>query len=63
MRIEVDFTRCTGTANCVVHAPGLFDIGDADDQVRVLVEQIPETELPAAETAVRLCPQGALKLV
>jgi ferredoxin len=63
MRIEVDLTRCTGTANCVVHAPAVFDIGDDDDQVRVLVEEIADADLAAVDTAVRLCPQGALKLV
>ena len=62
MRIQVDLTRCTATANCVVQAPNVFDIGDDDDHVRVLVEHVPDSEIPAVQSAVRMCPQGALKL-
>jgi ferredoxin len=63
MRIEVDLTRCTGTANCVVNASTVFDIGDDDDQVRLLVDEVPDADLPAVRIAVTMCPQGALKLV
>jgi ferredoxin len=63
MRIELDLTRCTGTANCVVTAPTVFDIGDDDDKVHLLVDEVAEADLPAVRNAVTMCPQGALKLV
>jgi ferredoxin len=63
MRIEVDLTRCTGTANCVVAAPDVFEIADDEDQVHVLVGEVPEERLAAVENAVRMCPQGALQIV
>jgi ferredoxin len=62
MKVQVDLTRCTGTANCVVAAPDVFQIGDDDDQVRVIVAEVAASRVPAIENAVRMCPQGALSL-
>jgi ferredoxin len=62
MRVEADLDRCMGTANCVVVAPDVFDIGD-DDQVRILTPEIPESQRVAVEDAVRRCPLGALRVV
>ena len=62
MRVEADLQRCSGTGNCVVVAPDLFDQGD-DDLVRVLVAEVPIELEAAARDAVNRCPQGALRLV
>ena len=51
-----------GTANCVIVAPEVFDIGD-DDQVRVLTAEVSESQRAAVEDAVRRCPLGALRIV
>ena len=63
MKIEVDLDRCTGTANCVAAAPDFFDIGEDEDQVVLLTAVVPQGRLAEVENAVRMCPQGALKLV
>ena len=60
MRVKVDLARCTGIANCVVQAPRVFALGDDDDQVQVLVHDVPEADQTAVQSAVRMCPQGAL---
>ena len=60
MRVTVDLARCTGIANCVVQAPRVFELGDDDDHVRVLVAEVPEADQAAVQAAVRMCPQGAL---
>jgi ferredoxin len=62
MRVQVDLARCTGTANCVVAAPDVFEIGDDDEQVRVIMAEVAPGRMPAIENAVRMCPQGALSL-
>lgn len=62
MRLTVDYGKCSGSANCVGAAPTVFDIGDAD-QVTLLMEDIPSELVLTVENAVRMCPQGALKLV
>ena len=63
MRIEVDLTRCTGTGNCVVAAPDVFEIADDADQVHLLVAEVTPDRQVAVENAVRMCPQAALQLV
>lgn len=62
MQVHVDLERCTGTANCVVAAPQVFDIADDADQVRVLVAEVPTDLRAAVGNAVRMCPQGALTM-
>jgi ferredoxin len=63
MRIEVDLTRCTGTANCVVAAPDVFELAEDADQVQLLVAELSPERRDAVENAVRMCPQAALQLV
>jgi ferredoxin len=63
MRIEVDLTRCTGTANCVVAAPDVFELPEDAEQVQLLVAELSPERRDAVENAVRMCPQGALQLV
>jgi len=63
LRIEADLDRCMGTANCMVVAPDWFELGEDDDQVRVLITSVPDDQRALAEDAVRRCPVGALRLV
>lgn len=60
MNVHVDLERCTGTGNCVVSAPRVFDLADDAEHVRLLVSEVPPGEEGAVETAIRMCPQGAL---
>lgn len=61
MKVTVDFSKCTGSGNCVGVAPTFFDIGDAD-QVTLLRSEVAPDELAMVENAVRMCPQAALSL-
>lgn len=62
MRVRVDLNRCTGIANCVLQAPTVFALGDDDDHVRVVVEDVAEADQASVQSAVRMCPQGALTI-
>ena len=42
MRIIVDPDRCEGQAVCVGLAPAVFELGDDDEVVRVIVDEVPE---------------------
>lgn len=59
--IVADLAKCQGYANCVVAAPDLFDVDD-DVVVKVLREEVDESERAVAEEAVKSCPASALRL-
>ncbi|HWF56220.1 MAG TPA: ferredoxin [Solirubrobacteraceae bacterium] len=62
MRIVVDFDACAAHGDCVVEAPEIFDLGDDDDVVRVLVQE-PEEELRGkAQAAADACPMVAIRI-
>jgi ferredoxin len=56
-RVVVDREVCMGTGVCELEAPGVFELDD--DGVPRVHEPV---DLRAAETAVRSCPTGALRL-
>ena len=62
MRIIVDPDRCEGQAVCVGLAPAVFELGDDDEYVRVLVDEVPEEHQKRARKAVEKCPMAALKV-
>lgn len=61
MIIQADLGDCDGYGNCVLQAPGYFDLDD-DGLVRILREQVREEDREAVERAVASCPAGALRL-
>ena len=62
MRVVVDRDLCEGNARCQQVAPRVFRVGE-DDKLVLLVEEPDEAERDAVETAISLCPRGALKIV
>lgn len=61
MHLSADHDRCMGAGQCVLTAPDLFDADD-DGLVVVLDADPAPDRRPAAEEAVRLCPNAALRL-
>lgn len=61
MRVVIDTALCEGNAECMKAAPEVFVVGD-DDQVRLLMDEIPESLRERVRTAVRRCPRAALSL-
>lgn len=59
MRVTVDHGRCQGYANCVVAAPGVFDL-DEGGLVLLLDETPPADRADAVRQAVGLCPMQAI---
>lgn len=62
LRIVADLDVCIGAGVCVMTAPKVFDQGDDDGLVRLLVDPVPHDQQAAARDAVELCPSGALSL-
>jgi ferredoxin len=61
LKVVVDYELCEANALCMQAAPEVFRL-DEDDQLHLLQEQPPESQLAKVEKAVRLCPKGALRL-
>jgi ferredoxin len=61
MRVVVDWDSCESNAICMFEAPEVFEVRD-DDNLYLLMEEIPETLRAKVEEAVRRCPKRALSL-
>jgi ferredoxin len=61
MKVKVDWLLCDGNGNCAVEAPEIFALDD-NDELTLLMEEVPPELRPRAEAAVRACPKRALKL-
>ena len=62
MRISVDIDACAAHGDCVVAAPELFDLGDEDDVVQVLIAEPGEEFRAIAQAAVDACPMVAIRI-
>jgi ferredoxin len=62
MKVIVDFDACAAHGDCVAAAPEIFDLGDDDDTVRVLMEEPGEALREQAEAAVDACPMVAIRI-
>lgn len=60
MKINVDTTLCEVHGDCVVAAPDVFDIGEDDDVVQVLLAEPGEEHRQVVTQAARMCPVGAI---
>jgi ferredoxin len=61
-RVVQDRDLCDGHAQCVLAAPSVFAIGDADNVSHVLSEHPSAGELENVKAAVDRCPKGALSV-
>jgi len=61
LKIIVDYDLCEANAICMQTAPEIFEVDD-EDNLHLLLENVPERLRDKAEEAVRLCPRQALKL-
>lgn len=57
--VSVDGARCQGAGQCVMTAPGVFDLGD-DGTVRLLRDRVAEPEADELVAAAELCPAQAI---
>lgn len=62
MKVVADLEVCIGAGVCVMTAPDVFDQGDEDGLVRVLVDLVPSGEERLVREAVDLCPSAALSI-
>lgn len=62
MKVHVDELRCEGQAVCTGLAPAVFELGDDDEVVRVLVDEVPAEREARVRKAVAKCPMAALSI-
>ena len=55
-----DCESCEGNRKCQAVAPEVFQLRDDDDEVRILVEDVPPELEERVGRAIRLCPRQAL---
>jgi ferredoxin len=60
-RVMIDGDRCQGHGGCVMVAPQAFDVDDSGVG-RVLLDQVPDPDLPDVREAVLSCPESAVAL-
>lgn len=61
MRVRVDPLVCEANAVCVGLAPEVFDLND-DDELDILMPDVPPEQADKVRHAVRSCPKAALTL-
>jgi len=61
VKVIVDYDLCEANAVCMDVCPEVFKV-DEDDNLHILMEEIPEELRPKVEEAVRLCPRQALRI-
>jgi ferredoxin len=62
MKVAVDYALCEGHEQCVMQAPEVFEIGDNDEQVRLITDEPAEDQWNDVELASRMCPRGAITI-
>lgn len=61
MKVLVDYDACEANAICAGLVPEVFEVDD-DDNLNILVDQVPERLIEGVRHAVRSCPKAALRL-
>jgi ferredoxin len=62
VRVEVDRDACEANAVCAGLVPEVFEVDD-EDQLHILVAEVPDQLADGVRHAVRSCPKAALSLV
>jgi ferredoxin len=63
VKITVNLNICDAHGECVVEAPTIFDLGDDDEHVTVLQDEVEGADLEkAAQRAMESCPVAAITL-
>jgi ferredoxin len=62
MRVVIDGDRCTGHGRCYSLAPELFEDDEYGFGKPIGSGDLAEARVPAAERAVRACPEGAIRV-
>lgn len=62
MKVTVDRDLCEANAICAGLVPEVFDVDD-NDELHILVEEVPSEFAEGVRRAVNSCPKTALKLV
>jgi ferredoxin len=60
-RVQTSRTKCVGTGNCALLVPTIFDQDD-DASVKLVKDDVEDSELAAAQDAVESCPAQAIWL-
>jgi ferredoxin len=61
MKVEADWDACEANAVCAGLVPEVFEVDD-DDNLSILVDEIPANLVEGVRHAVRSCPKAALRL-
>ncbi len=61
MKVEVDYDACEANAVCAGLVPEVFEVDD-EDQLHILLDEVPELLADEVRHAVRSCPKAALRL-
>jgi ferredoxin len=61
LRVEVDRDACEANAVCAGLVPEVFEVDD-EDQLHILVAEVPTGLADAVRHAVMSCPKAALRL-
>lgn len=60
MKVKVDYDRCEGHAVCVGLVPNVFEIGDDDEQVRIINDTPDDSDQSNVILAAKRCPTIAI---
>ncbi|HXZ66730.1 MAG TPA: ferredoxin [Streptosporangiaceae bacterium] len=61
MKVVPDYDACEANGVCAGLVPEVFEV-DEDDNLNILVDEIPDNLLEGVRHAVRSCPKAALRL-
>ena len=61
MKVEVDRDSCEANAVCAGLVPEVFEV-DEEDQLHILMAEVPAGMADAVRHAVRSCPKAALRI-
>jgi ferredoxin len=61
MKVIVDYDLCESNAVCMDCCPEVFRV-EENDQLTLLMEEVPEHLRRKLEAAVRLCPRQAIRI-
>ena len=61
MKVRVKEAMCEGNGKCELAAPEVFRLGKDDDEVTLLLEEVPAELVDKVNRAIRVCPRLALE--